>query len=49
MRNARDKNIGWRIDYFLVSKKMENKIKDSEILTRVLGSDHAPIKLKLKI
>jgi exodeoxyribonuclease III len=42
---ARAKNIGWRIDYFLVSKKLLPKIKDSEILTDVLGSDHAPIVL----
>jgi exodeoxyribonuclease-3 len=47
MKKSRDKNIGWRIDYFLVSKKLENKIKNSEILTKILGSDHAPIKLKI--
>lgn len=47
MRNSRKKNIGWRIDYFLVSKNLENKIKDSSILTGVMGSDHAPIKLKI--
>lgn len=47
MRNSRKKNIGWRIDYFLVSKKLENKINDSNILTEIMGSDHAPIKLKI--
>lgn len=47
MRNSREKNIGWRIDYFLVSKKMENKVKDSIILTDILGSDHAPVKIKI--
>ena len=47
MRKSREKNIGWRIDYFLVSKKLENKIKKSQILINILGSDHAPIKLKL--
>jgi exodeoxyribonuclease-3 len=47
MRNSRDKNIGWRIDYFLVSKSLENKVKKSLILTKILGSDHAPIKLKI--
>ena len=47
MRNSREKNIGWRIDYFLVSKKIENKVKESSILTDILGSDHAPIKLKI--
>jgi exodeoxyribonuclease-3 len=47
MRNSREKNIGWRIDYFLVSKKLENKVKDSSILTEIMGSDHAPVKLKI--
>lgn len=47
MRKSREKNIGWRIDYFLVSKGLENKVKESSILTNVLGSDHAPIKLKI--
>ncbi len=47
MRNSREKNIGWRIDYFLVSNNLENKVKESSILTQVLGSDHAPIKLKI--
>ena len=45
MRNSRSKNIGWRIDYFLVDKKIYNKVKESSIITNVLGSDHAPIKL----
>ena len=44
-RNSRNKNIGWRIDYFLIDKKLENKIKISNILINILGSDHAPIKL----
>ena len=47
MRNARSKNIGWRIDYFLVSEKLKNKVKQSIISTDILGSDHAPIKLKI--
>jgi exodeoxyribonuclease-3 len=45
--NARAKNVGWRIDYFLVSKNIINKVKKSKILTDVMGSDHAPIKLNL--
>ena len=44
MRKSREKNIGWRIDYFIVSKILENKVKESLILTNILGSDHAPIK-----
>ena len=47
--NARIKNKGWRIDYFLVSKKIINKVKKSSILTDVLGSDHAPVKLSIDI
>jgi len=48
MFHARDNNAGWRIDYFLVSEKLKNKIKDAEIYTDVLGSDHCPIGLILK-
>jgi exodeoxyribonuclease III len=44
---SREKNIGWRLDYFLVSKKNINKIKKSDILSNVLGSDHAPIILEI--
>ena len=47
MRNSREKNIGWRIDYFLLSKSLEKKIKESFILSKILGSDHAPIKIKI--
>lgn len=42
-RDARARNIGWRIDYFFVNKEFLNKIKTSEILPDVLGSDHCPI------
>ncbi len=49
MFNARAKNIGWRIDYFLVSKRFFKAVKDSFILSKVKSSDHCPIKLKLKI
>jgi exodeoxyribonuclease-3 len=47
-RNARGNNKGWRIDYFLVSDKLLKKIKSSNILTHIMGSDHAPIILLLK-
>ncbi len=47
MFHARDKNIGWRIDYFLVSEDFKERIKDSYILTEVKGSDHAPIVLEI--
>jgi len=46
--NARTKNKGWRIDYFLVSKKFYKRVKKSDILTDVKGSDHAPIILEFK-
>lgn len=49
MRQSRSKNIGWRIDYFLTSADLKNKIKDCNILTYILGSDHAPIKLQIKL
>jgi exodeoxyribonuclease-3 len=40
---ARDKNIGWRIDYVLVSRGFENKVKEAFILNEVIGSDHCPV------
>lgn len=46
---SRSKNKGWRIDYFLASDNIIKKIKKSDILTEVLGSDHAPILLKLNM
>lgn len=48
MRGAREKNIGWRLDYFIVSNSFLENIKDSTILTEIYGSDHCPIKLELK-
>jgi len=46
--NARERNVGWRIDYFFVNNEFLNKIKTSSILPDVLGSDHCPILLGLK-
>ncbi len=45
---AREKNAGWRIDYFLVSDRMRPFVEDSRILTDVTGSDHCPVALILK-
>lgn len=42
-RNARDKNIGWRLDYFIVSERIKNKICDNVMRDKVYGSDHCPI------
>lgn len=46
-RNARERNVGWRIDYFFVSKKLVPKIKKSEIHSEIMGSDHCPVTLEL--
>ncbi len=46
---ARDRNIGWRIDYFLVSQKLASKVKDAFILDQVIGSDHAPVGIKIEL
>lgn len=48
MGKARDNNVGWRIDYFLVSESLKNRLEDAEIHMHVLGSDHCPVVLKLK-
>lgn len=45
---AREKNAGWRIDYFLVSEILKDKLKDAKILTQVMGSDHCPVELDIE-
>lgn len=45
--NAREKNIGWRIDYFIISDELQEKIDNSYRLNEVMGSDHCPICLKI--
>ncbi|WP_094606952.1 Exodeoxyribonuclease [Sporomusa silvacetica DSM 10669] len=47
MMNARARNIGWRIDYFLVSKQLTNSIKEASIYADIMGSDHCPVGLEL--
>ncbi len=49
MYGARAKNVGWRIDYFVVSDRLLDKVKDSFILTEVLGSDHCPVGIEIDI
>ena len=49
MRQAREKNIGWRIDYFVVSEALKDYISDAKIHTEVLGSDHCPIELDINL
>lgn len=46
---AREKNAGWRIDYFLVSESLKDKLKDVGILTEVNGSDHCPVELLIDL
>ena len=47
MRNARDKNIGWRIDYFVCSERFINNIEESNIYRDIMGSDHCPIGVEI--
>ena len=47
MFHAREKNVGWRIDYFILSKSIEKQIKESTIYSEVMGSDHCPVGLVL--
>lgn len=46
---AREKNAGWRIDYFLTSNSLQDKLEDAKIHTEVFGSDHCPVELKINI
>lgn len=46
---AREKNAGWRIDYYVVSKRLEDKLVDAKIHTEVLGSDHCPVELEINL
>ena len=47
--HAREKNAGWRIDYFLVSDCLKDKLTDAKILSEIYGSDHCPIELDIEI
>ncbi len=47
--NARERNVGWRIDYFFVSKRLESKVKNALIHKGILGSDHCPIELDISL
>jgi len=48
-RNARERNSGWRIDYFLTSERLKDSLICAEILSDILGSDHCPVALELSI
>lgn len=47
--NARKNNAGWRIDYFLTSEALKDRLQDAQILTDVMGSDHCPVTLELNV
>ena len=49
MGRAREKNVGWRIDYFIVSDDIKEKIKEAKIHSEILGSDHCPVELDIDI
>ena len=49
MFKAREKNVGWRIDYFVVSSSLESSIKDSLIYPEIIGSDHCPVGLEIDL
>ena len=49
MGKAREKNIGWRIDYFIVSNDIKENIKEAKIYPEIMGSDHCPVELEIKI
>ena len=48
MGRAREKNVGWRIDYFITSEDIKNKIKDAKIHSEIFGSDHCPVELDIE-
>ena len=49
MGKAREKNIGWRIDYFIVSERIAPNIKEAIIHPEIMGSDHCPVEVELEL
>ena len=49
MFHARENNAGWRIDYFIVSESIKDKIEDAKILSDIMGSDHCPVELDIDL
>lgn len=47
MGKARERNVGWRIDYFIVSERLKDRLKDSQIHSNIMGSDHCPVVLEI--
>lgn len=48
MGQARARNVGWRIDYFVASESLKEKLADAKIHSQIMGSDHCPVELDLK-
>jgi exodeoxyribonuclease-3 len=48
MSGARARNVGWRIDYFLISQSLRPHLKKAFILPKILGSDHCPVGIEIK-
>ena len=46
---ARERNVGWRIDYFIVSERLNDRIQGASIHSEILGSDHCPVELKINL
>ena len=49
MFHAREKNAGWRIDYFIVSRRIAEKVRAAEIHNEIFGSDHCPVELDIDL
>ena len=47
--HAREKNAGWRIDYFLTSARLDDKLQDAKIHTEIFGSDHCPVEVDIDL
>ncbi len=49
MFHAREKNVGWRIDYFIISDRIKNNLKDAYIYNEIMGSDHCPVGIDIEL
>ena len=49
MRKARENNAGWRIDYFVVSERLKEKIREAKIHVDIFGSDHCPVSVEMEL
>lgn len=47
--NSRERNIGWRIDYFIISNNLKKNLKEAYIFDKILGSDHCPVGVDIEI